>query len=108
MKVNGTWTVTAGGGSLSVTKGATVQVRYGYTVTFTETGLAPGTGWTVSSQGQSATSNSTSIELNLTNGTDGYTVHAVSGYKITNTLPPKKVPVDGAPTTVTVTFAAKK
>jgi hypothetical protein len=87
-----------------------------YTVTVTETGLANGTNWSVLVRSQSAgstpwpihtvaTSNGTSIELAVPNGTYCYSVHAVAGYRITAGTKTGSFSVAGAsPTGIVVDF----
>ncbi len=105
VKVGSSWVVES---QVYVTysKATTVQFRYAFLVTFTETGLTSGTSWSVTSQGQTLTSTTTTALLYLTNGTRGYTVHAVSGYKQTS-MPPGHVVVAGGPASVSVTFTPK-
>ncbi len=104
VKVGTSW-VLQSSGTVTDPTGVTVQVRFAYLVTFTETGLPGGTSWSVTSEGQTASSTGTTIGLYLTNGTDGYTVHAVPGYKETST--PHHVVVAGGPASVSVTFTPK-
>ena len=60
-----------------------------YNVTFSETGLAAGTNWSVSVGGwgfghQQLTSSNSSITLSLPNGSYRYHVHGVPGYTLSN------------------------
>ncbi len=104
VKVGSLWTVQSSG-TVTNSKAVTIQVRFAYLVTFTETGLASGTSWSVTSQGQTASSTGTTVGLYLTNGSDVYTVHAVSGYRESST--PRPVIISGAAGSVSVTFTAK-
>jgi YVTN family beta-propeller protein len=67
-------------GSVSVPPGRTFQVRFAYAVTFTEVGLRAGTVWFVSAGGQTILSSSSTIVLNLTNGTYRFQVSHLPGY----------------------------
>ena len=88
-------------GSPGPTIGVTFLVMSTFPVTFTETGLAVGTNWSVTvfsfasgddSSGDggfgsflyTASSNGSSLSLSLPNGTYGFFVHHVSGYLIVN------------------------
>jgi hypothetical protein len=104
VKVGTTWTVQSSG-SVTNTKGVTVQVRYAYTVTFTETGLAGGTSWTVTSQGQTVSSTTDTILIYLTNGTQSFSVHAVTGY--TRSPASGHLDMAGAPASQAVTFTPR-
>ncbi len=67
-------------GSFSVPPGKTFQVRFAYTVTFTEVGLKAGTPWYVSAGGQTILSTTSTIVFNLTNGTYRFQVSNLPGY----------------------------
>jgi YVTN family beta-propeller protein len=58
---------------------------HGWPVTFEETGLTPGTGWTVTCGAVAKTSNSSSIGFLEPNGTVLYSVSPVPGYSLNNT-----------------------
>ena len=107
VKVGSAWAVTSTG-TVSNARSVTVPVRFGYRVTFTESGLnsTHGFSWSVTSQGQTATSSNSTIELYLTNGSDGFTVHMVSGYRMSSS-PTGRVVVVGAATGVAVAFTPK-
>ena len=53
---------------------------YTYPVTFTETGLASGTSWSVTLNGATRTSSTTAITFNESNGTYTYSIGSVTGY----------------------------
>lgn len=75
-----------------------------YTVTFSETGLPSGTTWSVTLQGSTMSSSTSSIQFLEPNGTYAYTVGSVAGWVAT---PASGHPVvGGAPVSVSVTFAA--
>jgi len=85
VKVGGVWVVETGGvytiaRTHDLPAHNTVQVRFAYPVTFIETGLTGVFTWAVTAQGETGTSTTNIIELNLTNGTQRYTVHPVPGY----------------------------
>jgi len=70
-------------GSVEVAgNGTTVQVQFlfTYAVTFQETGLAPGTSWTLKVGGVAHTAEASAIVLNEPNGTFGYTIDPIRGY----------------------------
>jgi YVTN family beta-propeller protein len=55
-----------------------------YTVTFGESGLPVGTGWAVAIQGSPENSDSDSIQFELPNGTFGFQVSPIPGYRSTS------------------------
>ncbi len=71
-------------------------------VTFTETGLASGTVWNITINGQTYSTNRTEIQVNLTDGRYGYTIGIPTGY--TGHGSPVSVKVDGSPVSVKVRF----
>ncbi len=97
------WSAEALGASL-VSRSTTVQVRFAYPVTFQETGLVAPFTWSVSAEGETGTSaaNSTTVVLDLTNGTQGFSVHAEPGYL--RSPASGRLVVDGRPASVSVTF----
>jgi hypothetical protein len=90
-----------------------------WTVTFTETGLANGTNWTVLVRTQTTGSSlwpihevqrgaTTSITFALPNGTYCYTVYAVHGYTITSGVPAGPITVaGGSPPGISLGFTPK-
>jgi len=93
-------------GDVSSNTKMVLTFTYPYAVTFTQTGLTSGHWWVT--MGKQTLSNSTadSLTFEVGNGTDGYKISPVSGF--TSVGSPKKVVVNGAGITVTVTFTAKK
>ncbi len=88
-------------GTVYVGHSLTFQVRYAYGVTFTQHGLF-GASWTVSMGGMTVSSTTTSLVINLTNGTYGFSVHTVSGY---TRLPASgRLTLAGGPLSVGVIF----
>ena len=73
-----------------------------FAVTFTETGLAPGTGWSVSAGGTLMFSASSTATILLPNGTFGYYLGFVPGYTTPSTS--GVVNISGVPVSITVTF----
>ncbi|MDG6988714.1 MAG: hypothetical protein JRN21_05235 [Nitrososphaerota archaeon] len=73
-----------------------------YLVTFSETGLASGTLWSVDLNGTTASSTAASLAFNEVNGTYQFTVPHVSGYVVSPTS--GSVTVAGANATVPLTF----
>ncbi len=77
-----------------------------YGVTFTETGLPSGTKWSVTLNGSSLSSTSSSISFKEANGSYTYSVSSISGYTITNST--GTVTVNGNNITVRITFTSVK
>ena len=110
------WSVSAAGytaapssGSVVVPgSGTTIDVTFtaipSYAVTFTESGLAAGTNWSVVLNGTLAYSTTSSIVFEMPNGDYDYSVSSVAGYTIS---PPSagSVDVNGAPQSKDVTFS---
>jgi len=115
---NGTYSYTVGiyqgysaspySGSVTVS-GANVNVaitftQVKYSVTFTESGLPTGTSWSVTFNGATEKSTSSSIAfIEIVNGTYNYTVGSVTGYKLVKNAS-GTVTVNGANETVDVTY----
>ncbi len=74
-----------------------------YPVTFAESGLPVGTTWSVTLNGTTLTSSSTTVVFFETNGVYAFSVGAVSNY--TSNLTSGHVTVSGAPTTTEVGFS---
>ncbi len=75
-----------------------------YPVTFTESGLPSGTSWSVTFNGQTTTSTSTTVSFSVVDGTYSYTIGAVSGY--TSSPSSGSVTVNGASQGVSIAFSA--
>ena len=110
VKVGGTWLAeTHGSYTVGVTHDLpahdTVQVRFGYPVTFTETGLSGAFTWSVSSGGETGTSSNATIVLSLMNGTSRFSVHPVAGYRA---IPSSgRVMVSGSPSYQSIVFTPR-
>ena len=92
-------------GSVDVTGSRTVSVTFvaEETVTFTETGLASGTTWSISFDGTTASSTTSTITFtDIPQGTYTYQVSPVSGYNLISTG--GTLSVSGQPATETITF----
>lgn len=76
----------------------------GFTVTFSESGLASSTSWSVTLSGTTLSSTTDSIVFTEANGTYPYTVGSVSGYSASPAS--GSVTVSGAAQTVPVTFTS--
>ncbi len=76
-----------------------------YSVTFVETGLAPGTSWTIEVNDATQNSSSSTITFLEQNGTYNFSVGDVAGY--TNTGGSGSVTVTGLAQSVPVTFTTK-
>jgi YVTN family beta-propeller protein len=77
-----------------------------YPVTFDESGLAPGTSWSVTLAGASAASTTSTIEFGEPAGTYAYSVGVPSGYTLVSETPGSPLLVKNASVTVEVAFAA--
>ncbi len=73
-----------------------------YAVSFTETGLPAGTTWTLTVGTHSASSNTATIAVDLSNGSYAFSVSPAVGY--TPTPANGTVAVSGAPVTVSIVF----
>jgi len=74
-----------------------------YNVTFAETGLPTGTLWSVALRGQSENSTDGSVSFAVANGSYGFHVANVTGYRA---LPPAgSVNISGGPVVETITFS---
>ena len=92
-------------GSVTVAGAAaaeTITFAVGYTVTFTESGLPSGTMWSVTLNGATLSSTTTSIVFTEANGKYTYTVGSVTGY--TASPASGSVTVASAAQSVTITF----
>jgi hypothetical protein len=87
-----------------VATAVTIQLRYAYAVTFTETGLTGSFSWFVVSQGMKVSSSSDTILLYLTNGTAGYRVPHEVGYRATYPSLPPRLVIAGLPLAVAITY----
>lgn len=90
---------TINGAPLSV---SVTYTQVTYAVTFTETGLSSGTSWSVTLNGATKSSTTSTITFTEPNGTYGYTVGTVPGY--TASPSSGSVTVNGASAAVTVKF----
>jgi len=92
----------ANAGSNDVTPIAPLSHRAAYPVTFSESGLPPGTTWTVNVSGEPSVNSSTgTLAVNLTNGSYTYTAASANGAYAS---PGGSFTVNGAPTLVNVSF----
>ncbi|MGP8078362.1 MAG: hypothetical protein ACLQD8_02965 [Thermoplasmata archaeon] len=89
-------------GTVSVAHATTVQVRYTWPVTFTETGLPGGTSWSVTAGGSLVSSTGPTIVLHLVNGTYSFHIGKVTGYVASPVS--GGVRITGAPLGVSVRF----
>jgi len=97
--------VTVSGHATSESIAFTAVAPATYSATFTETGLSPGTNWSVTVRATNQHSIGTSITFSgLANSTYSYTIGTVPG--LTSTATPSSVVVDGANVLVSVTFTA--
>ena len=100
------WEVLTANGSVFVNgTNVTVLVEFNLTfmVTFTETGVSPGTAWSVTLNGRTDRGTSGALYFNETNGTFSFSVGAPAGY---NATPPSgNVPVLGVNVTRLINFS---
>lgn len=91
-------------GTIALAHSATLQVEFTYAVTFTETGLPPGTAWKVSAGGSAVTATTSSIVLYLKNGTYTFHIGKVTG----RVASPGSgaIKVAGAPIAIAIKFTA--
>ncbi len=80
-----TVTLFAGAGGGDTYAFGKIAITY-YTVAFVESGLAPGTSWSVTFNGATQSSTSTSISFTAPNGDYAYSVSVPSGYTSSSTL----------------------
>jgi YVTN family beta-propeller protein len=99
---SGSVPVSGAAASLPIT--FTANSSGGYAVTFTETGLATGTNWTVTLNSVPKSSTTTTVVFTEPDGTYPYTVTSMSAD--TPTPSSGSVPVSGAPVGLTITFTA--
>jgi hypothetical protein len=115
-EANGTWGYTLGSantswfgptGSFTVDGAATTETvtftLVAFEVGFNETGLVPGTSWSVTLAGDSKSSTTDAITFSAPNGTYLYAVEPEPGYRVLPMTGP--VTVAGAPLGVAITFA---
>ena len=74
--------VVVNGSSVSVEANFSKIKPATYNITFSESGLPSGTSWSVTLNGTSESSTSSTITFTETNGTYSYTVSSVSGYSV--------------------------
>lgn len=99
--VNGT--ITVAGAAVAVLVRFSGSGVVTYPVTFTETGLPSGTSWSVVLDGRTGSSSSTSIPFAEPNGTWGFNVGTVAGYR--GTPGGGTITVEGGSVSVTITFS---
>jgi hypothetical protein len=90
-------------GSASVGPSHTFVARFALPVTFTESGLPGGTSWTVASGGHRSTSTTDTNVVYLTNGTYGFTVIHIRGYRAVPAT--GRYSVAGGPVSVAIRFS---
>ncbi|MGA8664921.1 MAG: thermopsin family protease [Thermoplasmata archaeon] len=102
------YTITPNGGSVTVSgSDLTVDITFApvtYPVTFLESGLSPGTSWSVTLGTSTLTSTTSSIQFSAPNGTDSFEITAVAGY--TANVTHGTVFVNAAATSVSILFTA--
>ena len=106
------FTATPSSGSVTVNGAAkTVSIAFAkagtgttYSVTFTETGLPTGTSWSVTLNGQTLSSTTSTITFQEANGSYAFTVGSVSGYTVGPS--PGTIKVNGAAISQAITFTS--
>jgi YVTN family beta-propeller protein len=90
-----------GGNNVTVISAGTAVPKYA--VTFTESGLLPGTSWSLTLNGTEGSSTTNSIQFEESNGAYSFTIGSVSGY---NPNPPAgHLNVNGSAVALSITFA---
>ncbi len=110
VKVGSSWGVQNGAATLpphDLVPAVTVQVRFAYPVTFTESGLSGAYSWSVRAEGEVGSSSADPIVLYLTNGSVAYSASGVAGFVRSYSNLPPRVLVDGAPESVAVTYVPR-
>lgn len=77
-----------------------------FRVVFHETGLPPGTAWSVSLNGTPASSSSASIGFNKTNGSYAYAIGVAADFRLLSSSPGSPIAVRGANVSVALVFEA--
>jgi YVTN family beta-propeller protein len=80
------------------------QVTKIYTVTFAESGLTPGTSWSVTFNGNTETSTTNSISFTEPNGTYSFSIASINGYSVSPSS--GSITVNGANVNQAITFTA--
>ena len=75
-----------------------------YSVTFTETGLPSGTSWSMTLNGTTLSSKTSTITFSITNGTYSYSIGKISGYNISTSS--GTLTVNGKNVTQSITFSS--
>jgi YVTN family beta-propeller protein len=101
---SGSVTVPGSVGSLTEKASFASVVPQQYTVTVTETGLPAGTSWSVTFNGTTTASTSSSITFTVPNGTYVYSIGSVAGYSANQTS--GSVTVSGSGASVTIGFTS--
>ena len=96
--------VTVNGAAQTVSISFTASPPTNYAVTFTESGLASGTSWSVTFNGNTQSSTGTSTSFSVPDGTYSYTIGSVSGYSASPSS--GSVTVNGAAQTVSISFTS--
>jgi len=101
---NSVGTVIFSGGSPSIIE--ILFLRYVSTVEFNETGLAPGTTWSITLGNHTLSSRNATIIFEVSNGTVNFTVSAVTGF---NSIPANgSIVVRGSTVTKTIIFVSSR
>jgi YVTN family beta-propeller protein len=104
------YTASPGSGSIAVSGATSQSIDFTtkeqglYSVTFSESGLSAGTGWSVTLGGSQESSTSTTIQFTEGNGTYAYTIGPVSGYAANRSG--GSVHVEGTPTYIAIAFSS--
>lgn len=89
-------------GSIAVPPSTTFKVRYTFPFTITESGLPGSTLWKAAAGGQRVSSTSSTIVIYLTNGTYGFSIAHLVGYRVSPSI--GHIVVAGGPVFVVVHF----
>ncbi len=97
-------TVTVAGASVNETITFAPSAVTTYNVTFTETGLPSGTGWSVTVNGTGNGSTTPTVSFRLPNGSYAFSINPVAGYAVSPAS--GSVTVNGGPASQAVTFTS--
>ncbi|MGC2034222.1 MAG: PQQ-binding-like beta-propeller repeat protein [Thermoplasmata archaeon] len=96
--------LTVNGTNVSEPIAFTAVVQPVYSVTFTESGLASGTGWEVGLSGTAGSSTNSTVTFTEVNGTYGFSIGAIAGYTADPTT--GSITVNGTSASQAISFVA--
>jgi hypothetical protein len=99
---SGAGTAVVGGTTFSMTVNFTAVTIVTFPITFAETGLAPGTNWSVILSGTQLSGSTATLGMSAPNGSYGFTIEPVAGYNAS--VSSGTVTVSGGAATENITF----